>query len=1213
MANEELFKRLTEAAKKAAEGTSTARPVEQSPTPETPSSAPPATTPEMPQEGTTVLPETHDVSPERFAALVGKLAETTSEATKRIIGSEHDLPKDARVFSIVESLLTADEAQLANPEYMRGVAEQLVQVAKDAEFTSPTAVEARKFLRKIVAEHPSLERLQYEAMPVIQGGSGVDENTSAQDENAVDADPELSSEVKGLYDEATDTELLDTPIANDLKDLQYRFRVDPGAAYDGRLTDDAVRRIVEKGRKEGVNEKLVQQAVERIRHFERFTDLRMQKHQEKLRGGRVVTWGEVMGNAPNPELHRPDEVFPDFRYIPPSDVEMLIQGDEGEARWYFDFIDQIYSMGREETRPTLTQDQRFQEFKDFLVWKYGSEYHLAVQLYQKHWDSRGQYEYAVKGLMYNPGDVKDRLKAMSLLQGADLDHLYKNFDHSNEAYSLYEHVLFELMATKRAKYGEAIKYLREDITWNGKTMKREDILKELKAKQRQEGFDPEKGKTQSPLSVEDQRLMHEIQQQMDLAAEGVMLWDDDVQSYTELHITLSKLRNTREQLLKKKSEGVALNEKEMEQLSEVERLYQIYSHREEMLNENFTQELLETRGLSPVDIEVRKRLVEYLKAQHPDDPNYKPAEYEVRMALWASRTAMIGSGRMAMIGAMMSVPPAVEYGTSSGKHVMRAPAFEDIQRIFNPETFATRFNIGGDMGITARSIFRKNLLRTKGINPKEPNWYKKISGAAESLGHKFKLTKTKEWHEAKHHEHDKERQKSMETWEFAEDATGISFSELLGPGFMASGGFYDGTAWRLEKGVADELRGKMLSLKKLPENAALLDNQALSIQLLTAGNAGERRPILDRMLRRNPSKFLELLEEDTERILTKNNITHEEWKKFKEALSLAELKMAHEKEWQFARIDLAEKKDFDALVAPYLKILNLDPARNESMRQIIVDMQAEIYRSRPVEASGTNFRNKMDAIAALKLPLTMSLTDFDWKETNFYQLGTVAMHRRIRDVGAQMRARDGLMEFFSNSEMVLSPNDYTKSLQKMMEVRTAIVDYSGPDAAEATVKEMMRVFFEMNKGRHLSMQLIPGLVGLLQHVEPDFRGLENNKILQAIFGKERWRHLAKEKIAHWPHSIAEAVSYSTRYTGSHGNVWDEVKMSEIIHTAHDMGLFINHPEYLQDLQKEFRTLPIDRLWAMARKYWWVPILATLAIAAEKSLEEQKGGGGGGGH
>lgn len=1203
MANEELFKRLNEAAKKAAEAGQPAKPVEQ---------VAPVEPPPPPAEAPTETPEVseHAVSVDRLAALVGKLKETSSETTKRIVGNESDLPKDARVFSIVESLLTADESQLADPEYMRGVAERLAKVAKEAEYTSPTAVEARKYLRKIIAEHPTLESIAYEAVPVIQGGSGAGEDGEAG-ESVSDNDPELAGAVKGLYDEAADIDLKDTPLAADLKDLQYRFRVDPGAAYDGRLTDDAVRRMVEKGRKEGVSEKLVQQAVERVRQFERFTDLRMQKHQEKLRGGRVVTWGEVMGNAPNPELHKPDEVFPDFRYIPPSDVEMLIQGDEGEARWYFDFIDQIYSMGREETRPTLTQDQRFQEFKDFLVWKYGSEYHLAVQLYQKHWDSRGQYEYAVKGLMYNPGDVKDRLKAMSLLQGADLDHLYKNFDHSNEAYSLYEHVLFELMATKRAKYGEAVKYMREEVNWNGSKMKREDILKELKAKQRQEGYDPEKGKTQSPLSVEDQRLMHEIQQQQDLAAEGVMLWDDDVQSYTELHITLSKLRNAREDLLKKKSEGVALSEKEMEQLSEVERLYQIYSHREEMLNENFTQELLETRGLSPVDIEVRKRLVEYLQAQHPEDPNYKPAEYEVRMALWASRTAMIGSGRMAMIGAMMSVPPANEYGTSSGKHVMRAPAFEDIQRIFNPETFATRFNIGGDMGITARSIFRKNLLTTKGINPKEVGWFRKyLGGMAESIGQKMKLTKTHEWHDAKHHEHDKQRQKAMETWEFAEDATGISFSELLGPGFMASGGFYDGTAWRLEKGIADELRGKMLSMKKLPENAALLDNQALSIQLLTAGNASERKPILDRMLRRNPSKFLELLEEDTEKILTKNNVTHEEWKKFKEALSLAELKMAHEKEWQFARIDLADKKDFDALVAPYLKLLKLDPARNENMRQVIVDMQAEVYRSRTVEASGATFRNKMDAISALKLPLTMSLTDFDWKESNFYQLGTVAMHRRIRDVGAQMRARDGMLEFFSNSEMVLSPNDYTKSLQKMMEVRTAIVDYSGPDAAEATVKEMMRVFFEMNKGRHLSMQLVPGLTGLLQHFEPDFRGLEKNKLLQTIFGKERWQHLAKEKIAHWPHSIAEAVSYSTRYTGSHGNVWDEIKMSEIIHTAHDMGLFINHPEYLQDLQKEFHTTLIDRLWAMGRKYWWVPIVATLAIAAEKSVEEQKGGGGG---
>ena len=399
-------------------------------------------------------------------------------------------------------------------------------------------------------------------------------------------------------------------------------------------------------------------------------------------------------------------------------------------------------------------------------------------------------------------------------------------------------------------------------------------------------------------------------------------------------------------------------------------------------------------------------------------------------------------------------------------------------------------------------------------------------------------------------------------------------------------------------------------MKKLPENAALLDNQALSIQLLTAGNAAERKPILDRMLRRNPSKFLELLEEDTERILTKNKVTHEEWKKFKEALSLAELKMAHEKDWQFARVDLAEKKDFDALVVPYLAILKLDPTRSENLRQVLVDMQAEIYRGRTVEASGSTFHNKMDAISALKLPLTMSMTDFDWKESNFYQLGTVAMHRRIRDVGAQMRARDGMLGFFSNEEMILSPNDYTKSLQKMMEVRTAIVDYSGPDAAENTVKEMMRVFLEMNKHRNLrTIGWVPGLTrGLMYLAEIDLRPLERNKILQLVFGKERWQKLAKDKISHWPHSVGQAISYSSRYTGAHANAWDEAKMEEVLVSAQDMGLFINHPEFIQDLRKEFKTGLPYRLMALYRKYWWVVLAATLAIAIEKSVKEQESGG-----
>ena len=86
-----------------------------------------------------------------------------------------------------------------------------------------------------------------------------------------------------------------------------------------------------------------------------------------------------------------------------------------------------------------------------------------------------------------------------------------------------------------------------------------------------------------------------------------------------------------------------------------------------------------------------------------------------------------------MIGAMMSIPPAVEYGTASGKHVMRAPAFEH-QRIFNRKHLQPGLT-SARMGITAR--IPGKFVNTKGINPKNPGGLK-ISGAVES--EKFKIT-----------------------------------------------------------------------------------------------------------------------------------------------------------------------------------------------------------------------------------------------------------------------------------------------------------------------------------------------------------------------------------------------------------------------------------------------------------------------------------------
>lgn len=1210
MAGEELSRRIAEAAKKAA-----AQAVEQKPNLEDVKPA------EGPVIENAAPSDIHKVSAERMIEFTNKLSQGVKEVAQKIIGSG-EYPKDERVFSIVESLLVADEAMLQDATYMRSIGERLANVAAEAGYFSETGAEARKYLNRIIEQNPSLSDLRLRAMPEISGGSGVsDQGEENKEEGAEESpgitDPEYKEIIKQLYDGPNESILKDTSVGKELQSLQFRLEVDPNSLFrDQHLVDNVVKEIVKAGQKDNLDPKIVREAVNRARTLEAWVAEKLEA--EDTRG--IIRWSEVKNDAPKGVEHVDNQAFM-FRDITKDEIDKYFKrGAEGEADWYFNFIDQIYSMGREESRPGLTHEQRFQEFKDYLVWKYGDEYHLAVQLYQKHWDSRGQFEYSVKGLMYNPGDVKDRLKAMSLLTGADLDHLYKNFDNSNVAYNLYEHVMFETMAEKRKKYGEAVKYMDGPVEWNNEKFKtRELLLEKLKSKQREEGVNEKGERTQSSLTIKDQKLMYEIQTQNDLAAEGVMLWDDDVQSYTEMHIKLTKLQAERDGLIKKQSDGTKLTEKELDQLQEVNRLYKIYSQRELSVDDNFTQKLLQTRGLSPVDIEVRKRLTEYYKSTHNGK---EPPEYEVRMALWAARTAMIGSGRMAMIGAMMSkAPRSSGYESLSGKDVMRAPAFEDLQRIFNPEVFASRFSIGGDFGKVARDVFRENLKNTKKITEKKKSWMRrKISGLFGGGGEPHgKLSRTKEWAHAKHGEHDAAKLAAMESAEFAEDLTGISFSELLGPGFMNTGGFYDGTGWRLEKGVFDEFRNKVMAMKNVPESAALLDNQALSIQLLAAKNAEERKPILDRMLRRNPSKFLELLQEDSEKILLKHGITDEEWGHFKEALSLAELKSAHEKEWQFSRIDMADKKDFDALIVPFLISLEVkDAGRQEKMRMVLSDMQSVMYEKRTKKtAEGKIFHNKMDAVAELKLPLTMSLTDFDWKDTNFYQLGTVAMHRRIRDIGAQMRARDAILGIISNQEMALSPTDPLKTLEKFKEVREAIVDYSGADAAEATVKELARVFLEMNRHRHINMEWIPfdlGTKAFKEIADWDLRWLKNAWFLtpfKLAAGKERWEKLMDDKVTHWPHSFGEYISYAVRYTGAHANAYDEAKMEEIISGMEQMGIFINHHEYAQDLRNEFKTRLGSRTWALVRKYWFVLFAITVATATmQAATEEGKKDGGG---
>lgn len=920
-----------------------------------------------------------------------------------------------------------------------------------------------------------------------------------------------------------------------------------------------------------------------------------------------LKWKDIQ-NRPDTSLHPDDEVF-SARALSMEDIQKLKEGKEKE--WFYTFVDEIYGLGKEETRPGLPEQYKFDDFSDFMKWKYGAaDYPRIITEYKKHWDDRGRFEYAIKGLLYKPGDIKERLKAIRMLTGADLDYLYK-FKYANYTSSLYEQVVKDLMSDRAAIRRENLTWLGQDIDEEtrkilGTLIKENQTIKNDQAWQFLRDRVDREGKPVE-LTTEQQILMKKIENSRDIVMEGAMLWDSDIQSYTEVYMELDAMRE-RQRWLAETQNKRALTPEEREEFTEltkkIEQKYQTYRQTKEKIPENLSQEMNYMRGLSPVDLEVRKRLLEYLKTQGTSEVQ----EYEIRMAIWAAREAAIGSGRLPAIGSFMATAPAmfpkrVEmkgmenvkkfYEMAKGKSVMRSPAFEDLQRFYNPELFAHRFGFGGPLGERARAILRKNLL----------------------TGKHYQITKTKEWKEDWKDVKDPDTRKVRLVMEFAEKNLGISFSELLGPGFMAGGGDTDATSWRLEKGVLDELRNKFLEMQNILPKDAKIDNQALGIQLLVTkpDDIQERKRIIDKMVKRSPSIFLQQLDLRDE-VLRENNlkIDSEDWAIFKRVLSIAEIDLWDKTEFKFADIDLGTQEGFDKVVKPILDRLGYSD-RHARFAKIIKDVQTKLNEKRPVGEGRREFKYAtfLEQYIYHEFPMTISLTDFDWSDANFHELGTIAFDRRGRDNEAMAQARDMLLDLISKPHL-LSPIKVEDTCKAIYEFRNMVNNYADPNTAEKATREVVRVILEVNRNRAAMDTIvgwIPGGVSAMKLIsEMDFRGWKDNGFLNFVTGNQ-WHNLAESRIEKWPESIAQAISLSVGYTGPHGNAWDEKKMGEFINSLDQMGAFVANRDFIKDLRREFKTGPFWQAFGVARKYWWVVPVATIAVAATQELEEEKKSGG----
>lgn len=1116
---------------------------------------------------------------EKLKAFVEKVTKGVPEAAKKIV-HEGERPHDARVLSVVEELLDMDEAALADPASMRRVGEKLLRIMDESGSGTDTAREAHKYLRRITAEHASLGDLRLQG-DVLSQWSAVDR----------------------LYDPDGGDQLAGSALEKDMKAYQQMLRYDEGKLHDTHKIAEHIQKIKEEGVAKGLPAEQVKESVRRL------TDVIRESKQgeyeiEKFRRSRsgqemeIIRWGDIKDKFSKPAEHADGDEFSYFRYISPDNARLLSKGDEGVDEWAHRFLNKIYGFGRERAQPDLPEMSEWNEFEKYIEWAYGED-SATVQTYRYLWKDFGRHQAIVTGILYQPGDAKDKTRWFRMLTGDDLEFYVRNFDYANYAMPLYEQAVMDILNDRRADYHEKLKWLKENVanpfkgvridkkTHGYEENKEWQELNELFKKddvQRDELYKMYKYQNNKGLlDTQKQFEMSKIGEAMDVARGGVMLWDEDVINYSQLGMELQAMERQKITLDKKVASGTKLTEAEQFEFDRLTREIPLRAekfYKNNGKSEGDLKDLDKNFSYSRIDREVYERLKIYL-----DSRGEKVPEWKIKRAIWAARQAMIGSAHLPAISSFMGIRPAIEY-QATGKDVMRSPAFEEYQRIFNPDLFMHRFGMGYERGKVARNILQRNLLKAK----------------------KYDTKQIESWTKDGEHYFDRSpgAKLSRAYLKFAEEDVGIPFTEMLTQGFFAGGGSFDGSAWRLEKGVLDEIRSRFLRLKETLPDGAILDNQALGIQLLVAGeNKDERLRIFNRMMERTPSKFLQLLGKDRDMVLATHNMTNEDLQVFQRALSMAEIKLWDNEKLKVVHVDLTSKEGFAGHVMPFLKQMGVPEERANNYQEVLRDLKSVFESDRARDGKDGKkallHKSLREAWVDHKFPMTLMLSDFNWKDANFFQLGLIAMDRRGRDMEAMARARDAWIQLLSNPDCI-SPNDPMETLKKLKEYRAAVQDYADPVTADNAAYEMFRVFIDFNRNRALSLQAIPGAEALIRRfAETDMSEVKNHPLFKRII--PHWKEISEKHIEKWPHSIAEAYSYSVRYDGPVGNAFDDTDIEHWITTAQNDGLFTS--TYANKLRKEFKTTMDWRLLGIVRKYWWVVILATIAIAATKSLEDEE--------
>jgi hypothetical protein len=229
------------------------------------------------------------------------------------------------------------------------------------------------------------------------------------------------------------------------------------------------------------------------------------------------------------------------------------------------------------------------------------------------------------------------------------------------------------------------------------------------------------------------------------------------------------------------------------------------------------------------------------------------------------------------------------------------------------------------------------------------------------------------------------------------------------------------------------------------------------------------------------------------------------------------------------------------------------------------------------------------------------------------------LERRIGDFQGQKRAEESRRDVLTKQELLSPiPGKEVETLAKIKGFRDDVISYAGDDTGEIAAAALLRTVIEFNRNR-ASQTLagwVPGMVSIMRRMNvmnENFEvTLENtpkrlkwlSKPIQHFMEDHK---LAGKPINKWPRSIADSVSLAVGFGGPEANAWDEFKVAGFLAGAETSMMFVKHPEKLARMRNRFKTTSIFRFIGVARKYWWVVPVATLAVALTTEIEEEKKG------